>query len=36
MIGRATNMRHILLVEPFRQLTGPLLRSRRSLWMTRA
>ena len=40
MIGRATNMCHILLVEPFRQLAGdvagPLSLSRRGLWTTRA
>src|SRR6476661_1590666 len=40
MIGRATNMRHILLVEPFCQfagdVAGPLSLSSRGLWTTRA
>ena len=40
MIGRTTNMRHALLVEPFREfagdVAGPVSLSRRGLWTTRA
>ena len=40
MIGRATNMRHALFFEPFRQFAGDVLDSlslsRRGLWTTRA